>query len=85
MLTVDHLCRPCWLYLAFHSKREEDLLSSLSDFGLSRGRKLGYMSVKMKTQRHLFLYEPMHTLEAGGQSGRGAALFCEGGGRAAAR
>lgn len=45
------------LYLAFHSKREEELLAELGDFRLARGRKLGYMSVKQKTQRHLFLYE----------------------------
>jgi hypothetical protein len=46
------------LYLAFHSKREEELLAELRGFGLARGRKLGYLSVKQKTQRHLFLYEP---------------------------
>jgi hypothetical protein len=50
------------LYLAFHSKRAEELLAELSEFGLARGRKLGYMSVKERTQRHLFLYEPASDL-----------------------
>ena len=46
------------LYIAYNSRREEDLCSAFAAQGLERRRPLGYLSVKLKTQRQLFLYCP---------------------------
>ena len=46
------------LFIAFNSRREAELVEAFSEQRLRRRRPLGYLSVKAKTQRHLFLYGP---------------------------
>ena len=46
------------LYIAYNSRREEALQACFAALALERKLKLGYCSVKQKTQQHLWLYGP---------------------------
>eukprot|EP00322_Chrysochromulina_rotalis_P003482 CAMPEP_0115859596 /NCGR_PEP_ID=MMETSP0287-20121206/16697_1 /TAXON_ID=412157 /ORGANISM="Chrysochromulina rotalis, Strain UIO044" /LENGTH=117 /DNA_ID=CAMNT_0003313901 /DNA_START=460 /DNA_END=817 /DNA_ORIENTATION=- len=47
------------LYIAYNSRREKALQQCFSAQRLERKLKLGYCSVKQKTQQHLWLYGPL--------------------------
>ena len=58
------------LFIAYNSRREVELVGAFAAQRLQRMQPLGYLSVKAKTQRHLFLYGPA--------AGVGSNSSCEG-------
>lgn len=65
------------LFIAYNSRREAELQAAFGAQQLRRLRPLGYMSVKPKTQRHLFLYGPAGVPSREEEADSGGAASCD--------